>query len=289
MTTRVCVLGYPVGHSRSPAMHNAAFRELGLDWAYDAIEVPPAAFDALVHDLLQRGYVGANVTVPHKLAALAVADSATDTARAVGAANTLSFIDGSIAADNTDVHGFLRALRRHVPEAPAGMRAVVLGAGGAGRAVVYGLLREGAARVEVWNRNPERAAGLVEEFRGLGKGGNALIAVAEPHLAGVDLLVNATSVGMALDKRNDADPDDFKLLRISADTLGEVQVVADLVYRDGGTELLREARARDLIRVDGVDILVQQGAASFELWTGLEAPLEVMRDGARKRQNAGDP
>jgi shikimate dehydrogenase len=270
-------------------MHNAAFAELGLDWAYDAIEVPPADFGAVVRDLPQRGYVGANVTVPHKIAALAVADSATDTARAVGAANTISLSDGSIAADNTDVDGFLRALRQQMPDAPAGMRALVLGAGGAGRAVVYGLLREGAARVEVWNRSPERATGLAEEFQSLGQGGNALVAVAEPELTGVDLLVNATSVGMAVDKRNDAHSDDFKLLRISADTLGEVQVVADLVYRDGGTALLREARARDLIRVEGVDILVQQGAASFELWTGLEAPLEVMRDGARKRQNAGDP
>jgi shikimate dehydrogenase len=288
MTTRVCVLGYPVGHSRSPAMHNAAFAELGLDWVYDAIEVAPADFDAVVRGLPERGYVGANVTVPHKLAALAVADSATDTARAVGAANTLSFADGSIAADNTDVDGFLRALRRQVPGAPAGMHALVLGAGGAGRAVVYGLLREGAARVEVWNRNPARASGLVEEFRGLAQGGSALIAVAEPQLAGVNLLVNATSVGMAGGKRNDAHSDDFKLLRISADTLGEVQVVADLVYRDGGTALLREACARDLIRVEGVDILVQQGAASFELWTGRKAPLEAMRDGARTRQDARD-
>jgi shikimate dehydrogenase len=218
MTTRVCVLGYPVGHSRSPAMHNAAFAELGLDWAYDAIEVPPADFDAVVRELPQRGYVGANVTVPHKLAALAVADSATDTARAVGAANTLSLTGGSIAADNTDVDGFLRALRRQMPGAPAGMRALVLGAGGAGRAVVYGLLREGAARVEVWNRNPERATGLAEEFQGLERG-DVLVAVAEPELAGVDLLVNATSVGMAVGKRNDAHSDDFKLLRISADTL----------------------------------------------------------------------
>jgi shikimate dehydrogenase len=289
MTTRVCVLGCPVGHSLSPAMHNAAYAELELDWAYDAIEVAPHQFDAVVRGLPARRYVGANVTVPHKLAALAVADSATETARAVGAANTLSFADGSIAADNTDVDGFLRALRQQVPVAPAGMRALVLGAGGAGRAVVYALLREGAARVDVWNRHPERAEALVEDLRDAGGGGTALVAVAEPKLAGVDLLVNATSVGMALGKGNDAHSDDFKLLRISADTLGEVQVVADLVYRDGGTALLREARARDLIRVDGVDILVHQGAASFELWTGLEAPLEAMRDGARTRQNARDP
>jgi shikimate dehydrogenase len=269
-------------------MHNAAFAELGLDWAYDAIEVPPDRFEAVVRGLPERGYVGANITVPHKLAALAVADEATDTARAVGAANTLSFADDSVSADNTDLEGFLRALRQQVPAAPAGMRALVLGAGGAARAVVYGLLREGAARVEVWNRSRERAAGLVEDFRGFAGPESVLAAVDEPALAGRDLLVNATSVGMAPGKGHDAHTDDFKLLRISADTLAEVQVVADLVYRDGGTALLREASARDLIRVEGVDILVQQGAASFELWTGRKAPLEAMRDGARTRQDARD-
>jgi shikimate dehydrogenase len=288
VTIRVCVLGHPVGHSRSPAMHNAAFAELGLDWAYDAIEVAPDQFDALVRELPGRGYVGANVTVPHKLAALELADVVSDTARAVGAANTLSFSERSIEAANTDVDGFLRALRERVPQAPAGMRALVLGSGGAARAVVYGLLREGAARVEVWNRTPERAEALVGDFRGQAGPKTSVAAVLEPQPAGMDLLVNATTVGMAGGNADEAQSDDFKLLRISADTLAEVQVVADLVYRDGGTALLREASARDLIRVDGVDILVHQGAASFELWTGREAPLEVMRRGARTRQIRDD-
>jgi shikimate dehydrogenase len=269
-------------------MHNAAFAELELDWVYDAIEVPPDQFEAIVRGLPERGYVGANVTVPHKMAALALADAATDTARTVGAANTLSFVGGSITADNTDVEGFLRALRQQVAEAPAGMRALVLGAGGAARAVVYGLLKGGAARVEVWNRSRERAEELVEDFRDVGGPETALVAVEEPKLAGRDLLVNATSVGMAPGKGHHVHSDDFKLLRISADTLADVQVVADLVYRDGETALLREASARDLIRVDGVDILVQQGAASFELWTGRKAPLEAMNNGARTRQDDRD-
>jgi shikimate dehydrogenase len=288
VTTRVCVLGYPVGHSRSPAMHNAAFAELGLDWSYDAIEVEPDQLDIVVRGLPERGYVGANVTVPHKVGALALADTATETARGVGAANTLTFTAGTITADNTDVDGFLRALREQVPAAPAGMRALVLGAGGAARAVVYGLLKEGAARIDVWNRNAGRSEALVEDFRGLSAPEAPLGALAEPQLADLDLLVNATSVGMAPGKGSGAHPEDFKLLRISADRLADVQVVADLVYRDGGTALLREARARDRICVDGIDILVHQGAASFELWTGRRAPLEVMRIGAQTRQDARD-
>ena len=194
----------------------------------------------------------------------------------------------TIAAENTDVEGFLRALREQAPGAPAGFRALVLGAGGAARAVVYGLLKEGAAAIDVWNRTGERAEALVGDLRRLAGPETALRAVAEPRLDGLDLLVNTTSVGMAPGKASAEDPDDFKLLRISADTLAEVQVVADLVYRDGGTALLREARARDRICVDGIDILVHQGAAAFELWTGRRAPLGVMRLGARTRQDDRD-
>jgi shikimate dehydrogenase len=201
----------------------------------------------------------------------------------VGAANTLSFRAGTIAAHNTDVEGVVRALRERAPEAPAGMRALVLGAGGAGRAVVYALLREGAAAVDVWNRHPERAVALVEDLEPYAR--QALLrAVPEPTIDQAELLVNATSVGMAAAEPGDGEAEDFKLLHISADNLPDVQVVVDLVYRDGGTLLLREARARGSTYVDGIDILVHQGAASFELWTCEEAPLEVMRLGARTRQ-----
>jgi shikimate dehydrogenase len=286
VTSRCAVLGYPVGHSRSPAMHNAAFAALDLDWAYEAIEVEPARFEAVVRSLHEQGFAGANVTVPHKLAALELADAATDMARAVGAANTLSFSDG-ISAHNTDVEGFLRALREQAPAAPRGMRAVILGAGGAARAVVYGLQDQGAARIDVWNRHPERARALVDEFRERAPG-TPLNAVAVPSLDDADLLVNATSVGMARGNHAGEAADDFKLLRISADRLADVQVVVDLVYRVGGTAFLREAKARELTCVDGIDILVHQGAASFELWTGREAPLEVMRLGARTPQNDRD-
>jgi shikimate dehydrogenase len=284
VTTRCALLGYPVEHSRSPAMHNAAFRALGLDWSYEAIAVEPDRFAAVARGLAEQGYAGANVTIPHKLRALELADQVSDVARSVGAANTLTFRGGSIAAHNTDVEGFLAALTEVAPEAPRGMRALVLGAGGAARAVVYALLSGRAAIVEVWNRHPARARSLVGDLEPY-RGRAALRAVPEPEGSLADLIVNATSVGMAPHEpvRKTGIPD-FKELRLSADDLGDRQVIVDLVYRDGDTVLVRTARARGLRCVDGLDVLVHQGATSFELWTGRSAPLEAMRDGARDRK-----
>jgi shikimate dehydrogenase len=275
-------LGHPVGHSRSPAMHNAAFRELGLEWTYEALDVEPERFAEVVRDLPSQGFVGANVTIPHKLRALEAADSASSVARAVGAANTLVFADGQIHAENTDVEGFLEALRERAPEAPAGTRALVLGAGGAARAVVYGLLQAGAARIEIWNRHPERARTLVSDLSKSAPG-TPLAAVEHPRPAAADVLVNATSVGMADPGRPPGSPhqtDPFKELGISADELGDQQIVVDLVYRQNLTPLVRAASARGLRCVDGFDVLVHQGAASFRLWTGMQAPLGAMRSGA---------
>jgi shikimate dehydrogenase len=282
VTTLCAVLGHPVGHSRSPAMHNAAFRAVGLDWRYEAIDVVPERFEALVRELPAKGYAGVNVTIPHKLLALEVADSASDVARAVGAANTLVFRAGRIEADNTDAEGFRTALAEAAPGAPAGMTALVLGAGGAARAVVHALLGAGARHVEVWNRHPERARALVSDLADLGPPG-ALTSVATPDARSPDLIVNATSVGMnapAYPKSLDS----FKELDLSADDLRDRQLMVDLVYRDSETDLVRAARARGLASVDGLEILVHQGAASFELWTGTKAPLKVMRDGARHRE-----
>ena len=258
-----------------------------MDWRYEAIDVEPDRFEAVVHELVQRGFAGANVTIPHKLRALESADSISAVAQAVGAANTLTFSEGRVAADNTDVPGLLAALNEAAPGAPAGMTALVLGAGGAARAAVYALLSTGAARIAVWNRHPQRALALVRDLDpapGEGRLGQA----DEPDLraaaGGVDLLVNATAVGMGSSPGPGGDSmRDFKELRLSADDLHEQLVMVDLVYRDGGTALVREARARGLRWVDGFDVLVHQGAASFELWTGRPAPLEAMRNGARQR------
>ena len=279
---RVAVLGHPVAHSRSPAMHNAAFAALGLDWRYEAIDVEPERFAELVRGMPARGFAGANVTIPHKLAALEVADSASPVARTVGAANTLVFRGGAIHAENTDVEGTLAALRERAPEAPAGMRALVLGAGGAARAVVFALIEGGAARVDVWNRHPERAEALVSDLS-TAAGRTRLAATRAPSLAEADLLVNATSVGMSRpgpDSHHPEEEDSFKELPLSADELDDRLIVVDLVYRQDRTPLVRTARARGLRCADGLDVLVHQGAASFRLWTGRDAPLGAMRSGA---------
>jgi shikimate dehydrogenase len=261
---RLAVLGYPVGHSRSPAMHNAALAELGLgaEWSYEAIEVAPDAFEPRARAMPGNGFVGANVTVPHKSAALSLADELSETAREIGAANTLVFADGEIRAENTDADGLLRAL----PGSPAGKRALVLGAGGAARAVVWALLREGA-EVGVWNRTELRSEHLCEEL-----GGEP---VAEPAQDSYELIVNSTAVGLGGE-------DPFAELPLEAGGFSPEQTVVDMVYGGERTALLRAAEAAGAEVVDGIEILVQQGALSFKIWTGREAPVETMRAAARR-------
>jgi shikimate dehydrogenase len=259
--TRLGVLGWPVAHSRSPAMHNAAMRAVGLqDWRYQHLPVPPELFAETVRALPGAGFAGANVTIPHKEAALALADEATATARAIGAANTLTFTRDAIVADNTDAPGLLAALGEWRPRS-----ALILGAGGSARAAAYALAQAGAT-VMVWNRTAQRARELAAD----------LGVEAVDERAPADVLVNCTSVGLA-------DPSStFKELPLNADAIDEYACVVDLVYRAGGTRLLLEAQRRGSQVIDGLEILVQQGALSFEGWTGRAAPLDVMRQAARE-------
>jgi shikimate dehydrogenase len=267
LRTLTGVLGFPVGHSRSPAMMNAAFDQLGLDWRYVKLPVPPERFAETVRALPASGYRGANVTIPHKIAAHDLADGLSEPARAIGAVNTLIFDDGRIVADNTDAGGVLDALGGEVPAT-----ALVLGAGGAGRAAVWAL-REAGAEVAVWNRTSERAAALAVEF--------GVRHVTRPEPA--ELIVNATPVGLP-----------GAGVRDPAETLGLAglpapSVLVDLVYGAEPTPLLHWAAARGARAVDGLDVLVRQGARSLERWTGRPAPIEVMRKAAfpfdaRRRQ-----
>ena len=278
---RLAVLGQPIAHSRSPRMHNAALRELGLagEWGYEAIELAPEEFADGVRRLIGEGFVGANVTIPHKQAALRLADRASAAASEIGAANTLTFADGSIRAENTDAPGLLAALEAD----PRGERAIVLGAGGAGRGAVWAL-REGGAEVSVWNRTAERADALAAEL-----GVESLGAGPIESLAGVGLVVNATAIGLdpasgAESTPGRTEPDfrhPLKDLPFSVDQVGDQIVVVDLVYGATETELVRVARERGARTVDGLEVLVRQGAASFEIWTGLEAPLATMRRAVR--------
>jgi shikimate dehydrogenase len=252
------VCGWPVAHSRSPAMQNAALAAAGLhDWRYLHLPLPPELFAETVRALPGAGFRGVNVTIPHKEAAIALADTASEAARAIGAANTLTFEDGTIEAENTDWTGLLDAM----PD-PAGKTALVLGAGGAARAAVYALLRAGAADVAVWNRTPERARTLA-----LALGARA---VERPTAA--DIVVNCTSVGLAETEST------FKALPLQADDWGVGSCVVDMVYREGDTRLLEAARTRGAVVIGGLEILIAQGAASFERWTGRSAPRQAMRE-----------
>jgi shikimate dehydrogenase len=245
-------------------MHGAALAELGLgeEWAYEAVEVAPDAFEGRVRAMRGEGFVGANVTVPHKGAALALADELSETAREIGAANTLVFADQEVRAENTDAEGFLRSL----PGSPSGKRSLVLGAGGAARAVVWALLREGAG-VEVWNRTQLRSRHLCEEL-----GGEAVEA---PEPSAYELIVNTTAVGLSGE-------DPFAELPLAASAFAAGQIVVDMVYGGEPTALLRAAEAAGATAVDGIEILVQQGALALEIWTGRPAPLETMRAAARQ-------
>jgi shikimate dehydrogenase len=253
---RLGVFGWPVAHSRSPAMHSAALHAAGLqNWTYQRLPVPPELFAQTARALGASGFRGANVTIPHKEAALALADEASPVAQAIGAANTLTYRDdGTIHADNTDAPGLIGAIGDR-PRASA----VVLGAGGTARAAVWAL-RAAGTEVRVWNRTPERAAAL----------GVEVLAQAGP-LPGADLLVNCTSVGLGDPSKT------FKELPLSPDAFATYATVVDLVYRPGGTALELAARERGVAVIGGLEILVRQGARSFETWTGRTADLAVMR------------
>jgi shikimate dehydrogenase len=263
---RLGVIGWPVAHSRSPAMFAAAFAACGMtDWSYQRLPVAPELFEETVRALGASGFAGANVTIPHKQAALAVADEASEAAGAIGAANTLSLgPHGAIAAENTDAPGLLAA----IGEPLAGRSAQVLGAGGSARAAVWALLGAGASEVSVCNRTHERAQALAAEL--------GARAVTKPVAA--DLLVNCTAVGL---QRTATDAETLNQLGLTADQVGSYACVVDLVYGAHPTPLLAAAKARGARTVEGLDVLVAQGALSFERWTGRKAPREAMREAAR--------
>ena len=276
---RLAVLGFPVAHSRSPAMQNAALAALGLaaEWNYEAIELPPEDFPDLTRALPAEGFVGANVTIPHKEAALALAGDASAAATEIGAANTLSFADGEISAENTDAPGLLAVL----PEPPPGKRALVLGAGGSARAVAWALAGQGAT-TEIWNRTPERAEELARALSETSAGASGPLAAASADRAAAaeyDLIVNCTAVGM------EGAGDPFAELPLEAERLGTGLVLVDLVYGGEETELVATARERGADVVGGLEALVAQGAESLRIWTGREVGPEVIE--AMRRAASG--
>ena len=267
MTDRAGVLGWPVAHSRSPAIHEAAYAAAGLEgWRYQRLPVPPEVVAETIRALPGAGFSGANVTIPHKEAALALADRASESARAIGAANTLTFTSDGVEAENTDASGLIEAL----DEPLRGKHALVLGAGGSARAAVWAL-REAGADVSVWNRTGEKAEDLARAF-------DVRLAGDTPQF---DLLLNCTTIGLAQASERPPDESDLKALPLDADAIQRRHTVVDLVYGSHDTALAAIARDRGARIVDGLEVLVRQGAASFRIWTGLNPPIEPMREAAR--------
>ncbi len=268
----VGLIGWPVEHSVSPAMHNAAFDALGLHWRYTLLPTPPGRVKAALNDLKAQGYRGANVTVPHKQVVMPHLDEITGAARDIGAVNTIVVQDGRLIGHNTDGDGFLAALRE-AGFVPAGRRALVLGAGGAARAVVYALAQAGCA-VTIHNRTVERAAELARHMQRFGVRAPVTempttATLTDLDLARFDLLVNATPVGMW--PHTDASPWPETL------PLPSHWTVFDLVYNPAETRLLAQARAAGATAVCGLGMLVHQGALAFARWTNHSPPIEVMR------------
>jgi shikimate dehydrogenase len=269
MTKRVVLIGHPVAHSLSGAMQQAAFDALGVDATYELWDRPPIGLPDAIGELRSDDFLGANVTIPHKERVVPLVDRLTEEAHATGAVNTITREGKRLVGHNTDVPGFRVALDRLVGKQKMPRQAVVLGAGGGARAVVYGLITEGFQRIIVFNRHLHRAEGLVKHF-GRSAAHMELRAmpwhesVIEAELAKTKILVNATSIGLTGDETP-----------VPAELLPPDLLVLDLIYRD--TRLLRDAAAAGSIALDGEVMLLHQGAAAFTLWTGQPAPLELMQ------------
>ena len=291
MTKRVVLIGHPVAHSLSGAMQQAAFDSVGIDARYELWDRAPIALPEAIEAVRGDDFLGANVTIPHKERVVPLIDKLTEEAQATGAVNTLTREGRRLVGHNTDVPGFGVALDQLVGRQKMPRAAVVLGAGGGARAVVYGLIRAGFQRVIVFNRHLHRAEGLVRHFSKSASHMDLKAmpwheSIIESELAKTKVLVNATSIGLT----SDVSP-------VPAEVLTGDLLVLDLIYNR--TRLLRDAEAVGAVAMDGETMLLHQGAAAFSLWTGQAAPLEVMGEalaGARAEgvrsaegEPAGDP
>ena len=280
MPQRLGIIGHPIGHSISPVFQQAALDAIGFDGTYQPWDVAPGDVGEFIAGLRAPGTLGINVTVPHKEAVIPHLDQVDDWASTAGAVNTIVNRDGFLAGYNTDGIGFLRALREGAGFEPSGRDVLVLGAGGSARGVVYALARAGAARIAIANRTLERAqrlAALAED----GGATSAALPLSDAPAAAREaaLIVNCTSMGMVHGPDEDGTP-------LSAADIPSSVVVNDLVYNPLETPLLREAAAAGAGTLGGIQMLVYQGAASFEMWTQQDAPVSVMLDAATAAMRA---
>jgi len=279
MTKRVVLIGHPVAHSLSGAMHQAAFDHLSIEASYELWDRAPAQLADAIAELRGDEFLGGNITIPHKERAVPLVDRQTEEAHATGAVNTLTKDGRRLVGHNTDVAGFKVALDKLVGRQKMPRQAVVLGAGGGARAAAYGLIREGFQRVVVFNRHLHRGEQLVRHFSRSASHMDLRAmpwhdSIIEAELAKTKVLVNATSIGLS----DDTSP-------IPAEILTGDLLVLDLIYKQ--TRLLRDAAAAGCVISDGETMLLHQGAAAFELWTGQSAPIDVMHEALRAARASG--
>ena len=284
MEQRAGLFGYPLSHSISPAFQQAAFDHYSLPVRYDAWPTPPEKLGAEVRKLRGEEFLGANVTVPHKEAVMTFLDAVDPWAELIGAVNTIVNDQGRLMGSNTDADGFIRALGEHGGTDPQGQRVLLLGAGGSARAAAFAFAKGGAASIAISNRTLGRAESLARDVREMAS--NVTVVPLEGGSLGsaaarADLIVNCTSMGMLHGEAEGRTPIDGRLIPPGA-------LVYDLVYNPPETPFLREAQGAGARTLGGLPMLVYQGAASFERWTGKDAPVEVMFEAA-ERALAGLP
>ena len=285
MTKRIFLIGHPVGHSVSPAFQQAALDHYAMDVRYEAMDVDASSLFQAVASLRDPDVMGANVTVPHKEAIIALLDELMEEACLIGAVNTIENRSGTLVGHNTDAQGFLRALKEGAGFDPEGKTALVLGAGGAARAVTVALARAGVTALVIANRTLERARALADVVRPLVPSVEAAAVHPEflaPAAANSRIIVNCTSLGMSGATGQEETP-------IWANLIPSHALVCDLVYNPRETPLLREAATAGAWVLEGLPMLVYQGAAAFELWTGTEAPIRVMLEAAEKALKSRQP
>ena len=282
MTKRLGIIGYPIGHSISPIFQQAALDALGIDATYEKWEVTPEGVGDFVNGLRAPDSWGINITLPHKQAVIPLLDEVDEWAAAAGAVNTIVNHDGRLTGHNTDGPGFLRALLVETGYDPKGTRALILGAGGAARGILLALARGGVDSLVIANRTMERAETLAKlavengvKSEAIPIAGNVLIKAA----ASADLIVNCTSVGMSHGPDEQGTP-------LTAAQIPASAIVNDVVYTPLETPLLREAAAAGATALGGLHMLVYQGVLSFQMWTGQDAPADVMLAAATKEMTS---
>jgi len=276
-TKTLGIFGHPISHTLSPVMHNAVIKALGLDMAYLPFEVKPPNLKEAINGIKSLGIIGVNITIPHKESVIRFLDDISEEARLVGAVNTIVNKDRKLVGYNTDGSGYMASLKEELGFNPKSKRIIIIGAGGAARGILAALATQKPKSITVANRTLSRAVSLIKTFKGkfrdtrfeaIDLDNNML----KMSFNSVDLLINTTSVGMK----------QSKALKIPLETLPKIAIVSDIIYNPLETLLLKKAKKFGLTTHGGLGMLVHQGARSFKLWTGMDAPMNVMRKAALK-------